>query len=51
MLAQVFGVGAGLVLLLAWWAPAPWLLALLVAAVLSATWLTTFVPRDDATGS
>lgn len=51
VLAQVFGMGAVLVLLLAWWAPAPWLLALLVAAVLSATWLTTFVPRDDATGS
>jgi low temperature requirement protein LtrA len=47
-LALVFGVGALLVLALAWWAPAPWLLALLVVGVLSATWLSTFVPRQDA---
>jgi low temperature requirement protein LtrA len=51
VLAVVFGTGAVLVLLLALLAPPPWLLALLVVAVLSATWLMTFVPRapvDDA---
>ncbi|MFN8157008.1 MAG: low temperature requirement protein A [Candidatus Nanopelagicales bacterium] len=45
VLLVVFGSGAVLVLLLAALAPAPWLLALLVVAVLSATWLMTFVPR------
>ena len=44
---MVFGVGALLVLLLAWIAPAPWLLALLVVGVLSLTWLMSFVPRAD----
>ncbi len=48
LLAVVFGVGALLVLLLAWIAPAPWLLALLVVGVLSLTWLMSFVPRTDA---
>lgn len=48
-LAIVFGVGALLVLLLAWWAPTPWLLALLVVGVLSATWLSTFVPPSQRT--
>jgi low temperature requirement protein LtrA len=45
-LLTVFGVGAVLVLLLAALAPPPWLLALLVVGVLSATWLMTFVPRS-----
>jgi low temperature requirement protein LtrA len=44
ILARVFGAGAVLVLALAWCAPAPWLLGLLVVGVLSATWLMTFVP-------
>ena len=44
LLAVVFGVGAVLVLVLAALSPAPWLLALLVIAVLSTTWLMAFVP-------
>ncbi len=43
---RVYLVGAGLVLLLALVAPAPWLLALLVIGVLSLTWLSSFVPPD-----
>jgi low temperature requirement protein LtrA len=43
-LAAVFGVGAVLVLVLAEVAPPAWLLALLVMAVLSLTWLMAFVP-------
>ena len=42
----VYVVGAGLVLLLGAFAPAPWLLALLVVGVLSLTWLSTFVPPE-----
>jgi low temperature requirement protein LtrA len=45
---RVYVVGAGLVLLLALVAPAPWLLALLVIVVLSLTWLSTFVPPEQA---
>jgi len=48
-LVLVFGVGAALVLVLAAVAPPPWLLALLVIAVLSATWLMTFVPPSGGT--
>lgn len=48
ILLVVYAVGALLVLLLAWLAPAPWLLALLVVGVLSLTWLMSFVPRGDA---
>jgi low temperature requirement protein LtrA len=48
-LLLVFGVGAALALALAAVAPPPWLLALLVIAVLSATWLMTFVPPSSAT--
>jgi low temperature requirement protein LtrA len=48
-LVLVFGVGAALVLVLAAVAPPPWLLALLVIAVLSATWLMTFVPPSSET--
>lgn len=40
----VYVVGALLVVLLGLAAPAPWLLALLVASVLSLTWLSSFVP-------
>ncbi len=44
--ARVYGVGAVLVLLLGAIAPTPWLLALLVVAVLSLTWLSSFVPPE-----
>jgi len=47
-LVLVFGAGAALVLVLAAVAPRPWLLALLVIAVLSATWLMTFVPPNTS---
>jgi low temperature requirement protein LtrA len=47
-LVVVFGAGAALVLVLAAVAPRPWVLALLVIAVLSATWLLTFVPPSSA---
>lgn len=43
-LAVVFGLGAALVLLAAALTPPAWLLALLVVGVLSATWLSAFVP-------
>lgn len=52
-LGLVFGAGAVLVLGLAALAPRPWLPALLVIAVLSATWLMAFVPpvsRPDRPG-
>jgi hypothetical protein len=42
--ARIYGVGAILALLLGALAPAPWLLALLVIGVLSATWMSSFVP-------
>ena len=43
-LVVVFAIGAVLVLALAALTPPPWLLALLVIAVLSTTWLMAFVP-------
>jgi len=46
-LASVFGIGAMLALALAAATPPPWLLALLVVAVLTATWLMTFVPPSS----
>ena len=44
VLLTVYGTGAALVVVIAALAPPPWLLALLVLAVLSATWLSAFVP-------
>ncbi len=44
-LALVLGTGACAVLAVAAFTPPAWLLALVVLAVLSGTWLTTFVPR------
>ncbi len=38
-LAFVMGAAAGAALLVAWWRPAAWLLALLLAAILAAVWL------------
>ncbi len=38
-LAVVMGAAAGAALLVAWWRPAAWLLALLLAAILAAVWL------------
>lgn len=44
VLLKVYGVGAGLILVIAAIAPPPWLLALLMIGVLSGTWLSAFVP-------
>ena len=38
-LAVVMGAAAGAALLVAWWRPAAWLLALLLAAILAVVWL------------
>jgi low temperature requirement protein LtrA len=46
-LAVVFGCGALVALAVAASTPPPWLLALLLIAVLSATWLMTFVPQAE----
>jgi low temperature requirement protein LtrA len=46
--ALVLGTGAALVLVASALAPPPWLLALLVIGVLSATWLMAYVPPDRA---
>jgi len=43
----VYVVGAVLVLVVAAFTPAPWLLALLVVGVLSLTWLSAFVPSPE----
>ena len=42
-LAFVMVAAAGVALLIGWWQPAPWLLALLLAAILAAVWLFAVV--------